>query len=62
MIFDVVIERCESLDETDREAISAENIWLRDVAKKIEETNCELIEQEIADFSTIFVRLVLEII
>ena len=54
VISSVAIVRCESLDETNREDIFAENIWLRDVAEKVDEANCEVSEaneQKTADFS-----------
>ena len=55
--FDVIlsfaIERCESLCETNREDIFVKNIWFNDVAKEIDEANCEVSEQIIADFSAI---------
>ena len=50
----VAIEKFELLDEIDREAIFAENIWFRNVAKRVDEANCEVSEtdkQETADFS-----------
>ena len=55
MILCVAIEKFESFDETKRETIFVENIWFRDVAKKIDdfckinETN----ERMFADFSMI---------
>ena len=52
VILCVAIVRCESLDETDREDIFVENIWLRDVADEIDEA-CETDEQVIVDFSAI---------
>ena len=54
VISNVAIVKCESLNKTNREDIFAENIWFRDVAKKINETDCEISEtneQKIADFS-----------
>ena len=55
--FDVIlsfaIEKCELLNETNREDIFAENIWFRDVAKRLNKANCEVNEadeQKTADF------------
>ena len=53
VILSVAIERCESLSETDREDIFAENIWLRDVAEEIDEADDEIDEQITVDFSKI---------
>ena len=55
VILSLAIERCESLCETEREDISAENIWLRDVAEKIDDfcEASEANEQMLADFSMI---------
>ena len=49
----VTIVRYESSNETNREDIFVENIWLRDVAKEINEANCEVNEQMIVNFSAI---------
>ena len=48
----VAIERFELLVEIDRETIFAENIWLRDVAKNIDEA-CETNESITVDFFAI---------
>ena len=48
----VAIERFDLLDEIDRETIFVENIWLRDVAKNIDEA-CEADESIIVDFFAI---------
>ena len=56
VISNVAIVKYEFLNETNRENIFVENIWLRDVAKKINETDCEVSEadeQKIVDFSMI---------
>ena len=53
VILSVAIVKCKFLNETNRQDIFVENIWLRDVAKKIDETKCEINEEMIADFFAI---------
>ena len=54
VILSVAIVRFERFDEmTVLKNVSDSNIWFRDVAKRINEANCEINEQVTADFSTI---------
>ena len=52
LILYVTIEKFKHFDDKNCEIIFVENIWFRDVAKKINETNCEIDEQMFVDFST----------
>ena len=54
VILNVAIVRFERFDEMIvSKNVSNSNIWFRDVAKKIDETNCEISEQVIVDFFAI---------